>query len=235
MMRQQRLMTQAIHSVEEAAALGKETYEIYGGLCHKFPVLVRTCGLCQTLAFIESKADSGDNEQRKRAHGTLRAHVLAVLTGEGLVAGTERYDDAIGRHYRAVELVAQTLLWDRHGIDTGQCPAAQARQWLPGSDLEGAGPQKLGLYRAWALAGVACPEMFALWENWARPLRAALERRNTAILAHGTHPVDRDAYLADIERGMAGFASAALTTLGQARLAMPDCLPPSFPIVLPDG
>jgi CRISPR-associated protein Cmr5 len=29
----------------------RELRDIYGGLCHSFPVLVRTCGLCQALAF----------------------------------------------------------------------------------------------------------------------------------------------------------------------------------------
>lgn len=52
--------------------------KIYGGLCHKFPILVLTCGLCQAVAFVEAKAAGGDAD-RKRAYEFLRAHVAALL------------------------------------------------------------------------------------------------------------------------------------------------------------
>lgn len=54
-----------------------EVRKIYGGLCHQFPVMVRTVGLAQTLAFHESKAAGKDN--RAKAHGTLLSHVAHLL------------------------------------------------------------------------------------------------------------------------------------------------------------
>ncbi len=51
--------------------------KIYGGLCHSFPVMVRTCGLCQALAFSESKKAAG--EGRGEAHEKLLEHVAKLL------------------------------------------------------------------------------------------------------------------------------------------------------------
>jgi len=49
----------------------------YGGLCHAVPVMIRVCGLCQAVAFLDSKAkpDSGD------------ARLLEHIAG---IAGVER-------------------------------------------------------------------------------------------------------------------------------------------------
>ena len=63
--------------VTGAAGLEGEGYRIYGGLCHSFPVLVQTCGLCQALAFHKSKA-AGDGD-RAKAHGLLLTHVGQLL------------------------------------------------------------------------------------------------------------------------------------------------------------
>jgi CRISPR-associated protein Cmr5 len=45
----------------------------YGGLCHEFPVMVRTCGLCQAVAFSLDKAEGNE------AHALLLDHVSSVL------------------------------------------------------------------------------------------------------------------------------------------------------------
>ncbi len=55
----------------------EEVQQIYGGMCHNFPVMVRTCGLCQAIAFSEDKsASDGD---RGTAHKLLLSHVGKVL------------------------------------------------------------------------------------------------------------------------------------------------------------
>lgn len=45
----------------------------YGGLCHGVPVMIRTCGLCQTVAFLASKAKPGNGDAR------LLEHIASVL------------------------------------------------------------------------------------------------------------------------------------------------------------
>jgi CRISPR-associated protein Cmr5 len=67
-----------------ATIKGEPWAKIYGGLCHSFPVLVRTAGLAQTIAFHESKAgnDSKEGEEgRKGAHARLLTDVKALLPG----------------------------------------------------------------------------------------------------------------------------------------------------------
>lgn len=51
----------------------------YGGLCHKVPVMIRTCGLCQTISFMESK------KAKEKSHERMLAHIAGVL---GLDAAT---------------------------------------------------------------------------------------------------------------------------------------------------
>lgn len=51
----------------------------YGSLCHSFPVMVRTAGLCQAVAFSQAKAQA-DDERIKKAHAILLQHVGKVLS-----------------------------------------------------------------------------------------------------------------------------------------------------------
>jgi CRISPR-associated protein Cmr5 len=57
--------------------------KIFGGLCHSFPIMVRTCGLCQALAFSFDKATVTDKtpSPRNEAHGLLLDHVSELLLG----------------------------------------------------------------------------------------------------------------------------------------------------------
>lgn len=75
--RAQKDMLLAERLVTEASNGDERVYKIYGGLCHNFPVLVRTCGLCQALAFHKAKAANGDD--RARAHQMLLKHVGTLL------------------------------------------------------------------------------------------------------------------------------------------------------------
>ena len=58
MTRRQQLMAQAINHVQ---AIGEDqaTRQAYGALCHKLPILIQKNGLCQTVAFLDSKAGTG--------------------------------------------------------------------------------------------------------------------------------------------------------------------------------
>lgn len=83
--RSQLAMTRAWQDVTAVADKPEETRKIYGGLCHQFPVLVRSCGLCQALAF---SADKGTKVgTRGDAHQTLLAHVQGILIAQGLFTG----------------------------------------------------------------------------------------------------------------------------------------------------
>jgi len=57
----------------------KEWKADYGRLCHNFPVMVLTCGLCQAVAFSLAKRDDPKgNKNRREAHKALIEHVEAI-------------------------------------------------------------------------------------------------------------------------------------------------------------
>jgi CRISPR-associated protein Cmr5 len=72
----------AAQLVGEVEVEEEKVQKIYGALCHSFPVLVRTCGLCQAIAFSADKLSSRD-ENRKKAHQLLLQHVAQVLGRKG--------------------------------------------------------------------------------------------------------------------------------------------------------
>jgi len=74
----QEMMQQALDLVREVVQQPPKTREIYGNLCHEFPVLVRTCGLCQAVAFCADKAQS-DEKARAEAYRLLLKHIGKVL------------------------------------------------------------------------------------------------------------------------------------------------------------
>jgi CRISPR-associated protein Cmr5 len=80
--------------VAEVPREGAEVKRIYGGLCHGFPVLVRTCGLAQAVAFHLAK--SAGETKRAKAHHLLLRHVAELVssnaTPEGLVDAIRNAD-----------------------------------------------------------------------------------------------------------------------------------------------
>jgi CRISPR-associated protein Cmr5 len=92
----ERLVSEVEKIRNENGSEGKTTSDIYGGLCHSFPVLVRTCGLCQALAFSTDKATAteGNGTSRNRAHGLLLKHVGQILGIQGDVLAAVRGADA---------------------------------------------------------------------------------------------------------------------------------------------
>jgi CRISPR-associated protein Cmr5 len=57
-------------------------------LCHKLPIMTRTCGLCQTLAFIEDKKSK--NDPRGSAYKQLHDDIKKLLGVTGGLLETVR-------------------------------------------------------------------------------------------------------------------------------------------------
>jgi CRISPR-associated protein Cmr5 len=66
-----------------------EKKKAYGRICHSFPVMVRTCGLCQAVAFSAAKAADGQGGALRYGHEKLLEHVARVLglPADGLASG----------------------------------------------------------------------------------------------------------------------------------------------------
>ena len=75
MTRQQRYLRDALQRVQ--GRNGKPESKIYGGLCHTFPILLLTNGLCQTLALIEDKKTGAT--PRAAAYQAIRSDIAATL------------------------------------------------------------------------------------------------------------------------------------------------------------
>jgi CRISPR-associated protein Cmr5 len=90
-------MKKALELVSGLEGEAEKVKNIYGGLCHNFPILVRQSGLCQALAFSADKAQ-GDGD-RARAHQKLLEHVAKILGTNNALQAVQQAD-AIGyMHY----------------------------------------------------------------------------------------------------------------------------------------
>jgi CRISPR-associated protein Cmr5 len=121
MTRQQQMMTWAIGHVNAVKNLNDEHLRTcYGNLCHKFPVLIRTCGLCQTAAFIQHKGnpdsnqadgDGQERDSRARANQLLGEHALEILRHYG-ITGEGQLADVVSGLDRTQYMLATRLLLD---------------------------------------------------------------------------------------------------------------------------
>ena len=76
-----------VKAVKDDPNAGQPFYDKYGGMAHKLPVLIRTAGLAQALAFVEVKAKVGEgvNEKKKKVEAkaleTLLSDISRVVIG----------------------------------------------------------------------------------------------------------------------------------------------------------
>lgn len=84
MTRQQRFLSNAYQKVTEVSRECKSVQERYGAYCHKLPALIRACGLCQALAYVQERADPNGGDQKKAMALILDhvAHTLGVQTDQ---------------------------------------------------------------------------------------------------------------------------------------------------------
>jgi len=123
----------------------------------------------------------------------------------------QKYDDAVARLYRTMELLAQYRL-KQYGVeDTSDVP----REKIPGDMVQEfkniTGKIQMGLevdYRFLDLKGDHLGTKFTNDNK----LRNLLKRRNSSILAHGIKPVDKDVYR-ELSEKVLQFASLILTNL----------------------
>jgi CRISPR-associated protein Cmr5 len=80
------LAEKCVSEVEKVSEPGDQKRDVYGGLCHSFPIMVRQCGLCQAVAFSADKSTASG--ARGEAHKLLLAHVGELLgeREEGLLS-----------------------------------------------------------------------------------------------------------------------------------------------------
>ncbi|GEM_PF-600069 len=135
---------------------------------------------------------------------TLKQGKLTDLTIVDLINNARRrieegkYDDAAARLYRAIEMLAQWRLQEKHQIVAGNVDISRvpekSKVWLKGCATGKNGEIQIPLYKAYQLLSDWDEELgkdfFA--DN---ALRDLLKKRNESILAHGTNPMSKHSAL----------------------------------------
>lgn len=99
--RDQRFASAIFEQVREVSESEKSQY---ASMAHKLPILIRTAGLAQSLAFVEARHDA-KSPQRK-----LLEHLGAVL-GDNKLAESSRETANLGEYMRLTQNVLAALHW----------------------------------------------------------------------------------------------------------------------------
>lgn len=159
---------------------------------------VQTHGLALKRVLSSRAAIDDDFEATASIPGHGYELVEDLLLNADRRAHQQRYDDAVGRLYRALELLAQTRLKQAYGIETGDVDVNQLPEAL--RDRYGAernprtGTVQLSLWKSYTLLSELPEEpLGAEFQVQAKALLNALEVRNYSLFAHGFRPIgDRD-------------------------------------------
>lgn len=114
-------------------------------------------------------------------------------------AQQQRYDDAVARLYRGIELLSQTRLWLAYGIKTGDLDLEKIPEQLRADYEQKRHPQKkkisLALIQGYELLhSLDNDPLGALYGEAKEKLLNILEVRNYSILAHGMQPIAEKDY-----------------------------------------
>lgn len=116
-------------------------------------------------------------------------------------AHQQRYDDAVGRLYRALELLAQIRLKQTYGLATGDLDVAKLPEALRATYAAERNPRtdkvQIPLWKSYLLLSQLPNDPLGQhFEPQANRLQDALKTRNYSLLAHGFTPITASDYQA---------------------------------------
>ncbi|MCM1983648.1 TIGR02710 family CRISPR-associated CARF protein [Lyngbya confervoides] len=171
----------------------------------------------------------------EKTRGTGYELVQDLLLNAERRVKQQRYDDAVGRLYRALELFAQIHLLKEYGLRTGDVDI----ELLPSPLREGyesqrqsrTGKIQLALLQSYEVLGqmeAADASLGGLYRQQKEALIDALRVRNFSLFAHGFQPVGQNTYEA-FSQVVVGFIQAGLQQVcagskGHLPLQFPQCL-----------
>lgn len=144
-------------------------------------------------------------------------------------AAQERYDDAVGRLYRALELLVQIRLLQHYGIQTGdvdlqKVPESLREQYQASGEREG--KIQLPLLKSYCLlSDLEADPLGKLYQQQANSIQNALQIRNYSLFAHGFKPITKADYQ-QFREVVAGFIQAGIAAIAPSKK-------PSSPIQFP--
>lgn len=131
------------------------------------------------------------------AQSNKSSQLVADLLNNAIRRGMERkYDDAVARLYRTVELIAQCKLKEELGIDTSDVDLDKLSLLTKsqmGLEENGDNKVNVGLYKGYDILKYEDNEIGRKFSE-DRKLKDLLKRRNLSILAHGLKSIGRKEY-----------------------------------------
>ncbi|MFB2739124.1 TIGR02710 family CRISPR-associated CARF protein [Umezakia ovalisporum] len=139
-------------------------------------------------------------------------------------AAQERYDDAVGRLYRALELLAQIRLLKTYGIKTGDVDIEKLPESLKNEYEQKRSPVKgkiqLALKSNYELLSKLPDDPIGkLYQKSANKIINALEVRNNSLFAHGFKPITSSDY-EKVKEVFVNFIQDAITSVIPAKLQL---------------
>ena len=125
--------------------------------------------------------------------------LLELLANAERRAKQSRYDDAISRLYRAVELRGQQLVKQAFGAEMGkvsiECfPAVRREDVIKKLGQPNDGPYKLGVRNLFRILEFSEDEALGKQSHIYDCLKDHLQKRNTSLLAHGLLSVKKESF-----------------------------------------
>lgn len=145
-------------------------------------------------------------------------------------AAQERYDDAVGRLYRALELLAQIRLKQAYDIKTGDVNIQTLPEMLRNEYEQERSPVRgkiqLASRKSYELLTKLPDDPIGkLYQKNAGKIIDTLEIRNNSLFAHGFQPINRDDYH-KVREVFVNFIQSAITAVVTPKLQLQ---PPQFP------
>jgi CRISPR-associated protein (TIGR02710 family) len=169
------------------------------------------------------KIEKEELNQNKRFLGQLlnvkepEPYYIADLINNAKRRGTEekKYDDALARLYRTIELIAQFTLKQKYNIETSnanpeQIPKQLLEKWKISPATE---KVKLTLEKDYELLNVKGHYLGKKFIE-DKKLKDLLLKRNTSILAHDLKPVNQKTYI-ELNQKTIRYAKAIIKNLNQ--------------------
>lgn len=147
---------------------------------------------------LDREAEAENWPQMRGGHGFEAVEDL--LNNAERRACQERFDDAVGRLYRAMELAAQLALKLGHQLETGaidveKLPESLREKYALKQEQQGETALKLGLRASYDLLAELEDPVGICWIERRQKLLDALNTRNTSLFAHGFRSVDYSAWM----------------------------------------
>lgn len=169
------------------------------GLCRKALEYTLDYSIYKQMLSLHQHWEAVRDQMKSDGKTPGQATLLELLANAERRASQARYDDAVGRLYRAVELRGQQLVKKAFGAELGMpsrdsFPLGRREEVLselgePDDDV-----YKLGVKKLYAILKFSDDESLCKQAGVYDPVSQHLSIRNNSLLAHGLQPVSKTAF-----------------------------------------